>query len=82
MKNLLKCLNDYTTGNLSELSFHHYHYKLIGTDLPRQTNTNILQQMNFVGKLEEDGGATIFCIVEKQQKTILKFSLDSLIVTE
>ena len=33
-------------------------------------------------KLEEDDGATIFFIAEKQQKTILNFSLDSLILTE
>ena len=36
----------------------------------------ILQQINFTGKLEEDGGATMFFISEKQQKTILNFSLD------
>ena len=45
-------------------------------------NTNIPQQINFVEKLEEDDGAAMFFIAEKQQKTILNFSLDSLIVTE
>ena len=40
------------------------------------------QQINFTGKLEESDGATEFFIAEKQQKTILNFSLDSLIVTE
>ena len=44
--------------------------------------TNIPQQINFTGKLEEDNGAAMFFIVEKQQKTILNFSLDSLTVTE
>ena len=68
MKNLLKCQGMMT--------------KLIGIDLSRQTNTSIPQQINFVGKLEEDDGATMFSIAEKQQKTILNFSLDSLIVTE
>ena len=58
------------------------YYKLIGIDLSRQTNTNIPQQINFTGKLEEDDGAVMFFIAEKQQKTILNFSLDSLIVTE
>ena len=33
-------------------------------------------------KIEEDYGVTIFFIAEKQQKAILKFSLDSLNVTE
>ena len=39
----------------------------------------IPQQINFIGKLEEDDVATMFFIAEKQQKFILKFSL---IVTE
>ena len=74
--------DDYTTGNLLDYLYHQKYYKLIGIDLSRQTNTSIPQQINFVGKLEEDDGATMFSIAEKQQKTILNFSLDSLIVTE
>ena len=54
---------------------------IIGIDLSREANTRILQQIDFVGKLEEDDGATMFFIAEKQQKTILNFSVDSLIVT-
>ena len=61
--------------------YHQKYYKLIGIDLSRQTNTNIPQQINFVGKLEDDD-ATVFFITEKQQKTVLNFSLDPLIVTE
>ena len=44
------------------------YYKLIGVDLLRQTNTNIPQQINFTGKLEEDDGAAMFFIAEKQEK--------------
>ena len=33
------------------------YHNLIGIDLSRQTNTGILQEINFVGKLEEDGAA-------------------------
>ena len=44
--------------------------------------TIIPQQINFVGKLDEDDRATMFFTAEKQQKTILNFSLDSLIVTD
>ena len=51
-------------------------------DLLRETNTSIPQQIKFTGKLKEDDGATMFLIAEKQQKTILKFSLDSLLVAE
>ena len=74
--------NDYTTGNLLNYLYHQKYYKLIGINLPRQRNASILQQINFVGKLEEDDGATIILIAEKQQKTTLNSSLDSLIVTK
>ena len=74
--------NDYTTGNLLEYLYHQKYYKLIDIDLSRQTNTSIPQQINFKGKLDEDDGVTMFFIAEKQQKTILNFSLDSFIVTE
>ena len=60
--------NDYTTGDLIGFSYHHNYYKVIGIDLSRQTNTNILQQINFTGKLEESDGATMFFIAVKQQK--------------
>ena len=65
--------DDYTTGNLLDFSYPQNYYKLIGIDLSRQTNTIIPQQINFVVKLEEDDGATMFFIAEKQQKTILNF---------
>ena len=55
---------------------------IIGIDLSRQANTRIPQQIDFVGKLEEDDGGTMFYIAEKQQKAILNFSVDSLIITE
>ena len=74
--------NDYKTGNLLDFSYHQNYYKLIGIDLSRQTNTSISQQINFIGKLEENNGATMFFIALKEQKTILNFSLASLIVTE
>ena len=44
--------------------------------LSKQTNTTIPQQINFIGKLEEDNAAAM------QQKSILNVSLDSLTVTE
>ena len=42
---------------------------------------SVPQQINFTGKLEDDNATMIFT-AQKQQKTILNFSLDSLIVTE
>ena len=80
---LIEMLNndDYITGKLLDYLYYQKYYKLTGIDLSRQTNTNISQQINFIGKLEEDNGATMFFIAEKQQKTILNFFLDSLIGT-
>ena len=69
--------NDYTTGNLLDYLYHQNYYKLIGIDLSRQKNKTIPQQINFVRKLEEDNGATMFFVSQKQH-----FYLDSLIQTE
>ena len=74
--------NDYTTRNLLDYLYHQSYYKLIGVDLSRQANISIPQQINFAVKLEEDDGAAMFFSSEKQQKTILNFYLDALIVTE
>ena len=61
--------DEYTRGNLSDFSYHQNYCKLVGIDLSRETNARMPQQINFVGKLEDDG-ATIFSIAEKQQNTI------------
>ena len=52
--------DDYMTGNLLDYLYHQKYCKLIGIDLSRKTNKSIPQQINFVGKLEEDNGATMF----------------------
>ena len=62
--------------------YHQIYYKLVGIDLSRQMNRSILQQSNFTRKLEDDYGATMSLIAEKQQIRILNFSLYSWIVTE
>ena len=43
--------DDYATGNLLDYLYHQKYYKLIAIDLSRQTNTSLLQQINFTGKL-------------------------------
>ena len=73
---------DYTTGNLVDYLYHQKYYKLIGIDLSRQTNISISQQINVVGKLEEDNGAVMPFIAGKQWQTIPNFSLSSIIFTE
>ena len=57
--------NDYTTGNLLDYLYHEKYCKFIVIDLSRETNTSIPQQINFVVKLEQDDGATMFFITEK-----------------
>ena len=47
-----------------------------------EKNPSIPQKVNFVGKLEEDDGAVIFLIAEKQEKTISDFFLNPVNVTE
>ena len=74
--------NDYTTWNLLDYLYHLKYYELVGVYLSRQANTSIPQQIDFTKKLEEDDGGTMFFIAENQQKFILNFSLDSLVITE
>ena len=64
--------------------YHQHYYKLFCIDLSREPDLNIPQQITFTGKLEEDDGAKKKknFIAENQQKVILSFSLDSLVVTE
>ena len=74
--------NGYTTWNSSDFSYHQNYYKIIGIDLSRRKNTSIHQQINSTEKLERDNSATMFFITEKQQKDILNFYLDLLIVRQ
>ena len=59
--------NYYTTGNLLDYLYHQNNYKLIGIDLSRKTNASIPQQINFVGKLEDDGAA-MFLLLRSSKK--------------
>ena len=56
--------DDYAKINLLDFSYSQNYYKRIGIDLSRQTNTNIPQQTNLIGKLEEDDDAIMFFIAE------------------
>ena len=68
--------NEYTTVNLLDYDYFKKYYKLIAIDLSKQQvlqeNENLIQQINFIGRLEE--AANVFIIIEKKEKTILKFS--------
>ena len=72
--------NDYTTDNLLDYEHFSKHYKLIAIDSSKQTeleNSNLKQQINFIGKLEDDR-ATIFFITKKSEETTFEFSQNSL----
>ena len=59
---------NYKTGNLLDYLYHQKYYKLIRMDLPKQTNKNIPKQINCVGKLKEDYGATMFLTLKSIKK--------------
>ena len=59
--------NDCTTGNLLDYAYYKKHYKLIAIDLSKQTKLKDPQQINFIGKLLKNTGATMFSIIEKSE---------------
>ena len=65
-----------TTGNLLDYDYFKKYYKLIAIDLSKQQvlqeNEDLIQQINFIGKLEE--AVNVFIIIEKKENTILEFS--------
>ena len=72
--------NDYTTGNLLDFGYFKKDYKLIATDLSKQTKLKDPQQINFIGKLDKDNGATMFFIIEKSEETTFNFSQNSVTI--
>ena len=68
--------NEYATSNLLDYDYFKKYYKLIGIDLSKQQvlqkKEDLIQQINFIGKLEE--AANAFIIIEKKENTILEFS--------
>ena len=53
---------DYTTGNLLNYAYYKKHYRLIAIDLSKQTKLKDPQQINFIGKLLRNTGATMFLL--------------------
>ena len=68
--------NEYTTGNLLDYDYFKKYYELTAIDLSKQQelqeNEDLIQQINFIGKLEE--AANVFIKIEKKGNTILEFS--------
>ena len=61
--------NEYTTGHLLDYDYFKKYYKLIAIDLSRQQvlqeNEDLIQQINFIGRLTE--AANVFIIIEKNK---------------
>ena len=61
--------NEYTTGNLLDYGYFKKYYKLIAIDLSKQKvlqeNEDLIQQINFIGRLTE--ADNVFIIIEKKK---------------
>ena len=69
--------NDYIFSNLLDYKYFLKYYKLIIINLSTQIelkNPDFKQQINFIGKLEEDIGGKMFFIIEKLEETTIEFS--------
>ena len=61
------------------------HYKLIAIDLSKEIeleNPDLKQQINFIGRLEEDDAATTFFINEQSEETSFSFSQNFVSIIE
>ena len=76
----MSCYNDNTTGNLLDSDYFKKHYKLIAIDLSKQTKLEDPQQINFIGKLSNVLGVTMFFIIEKSEETTFNFSQNSVTI--
>ena len=74
---------NYTTGNLLDYEYFSRHYRLIVIDLSKQIeleNPDVKQQINFIGRLEENN-ITMFFVIEKKEETTFDFSQNSVTVS-
>ena len=69
--------DDYTTGNLLDFAYFKENYRLIAIDSSKQTKLKDPQQINFIGKLDKDNGATMFFSIEKSEETTFNFLQNS-----
>ena len=70
---------DYTTGNLLDFAYYKKH-RLIAIDLSKQTKLKDPQQINFIGKLLRNPGATMIFIIEKSEETTFNFLQNSVTI--
>ena len=65
--------NDYATGNVLDFAYFKRNYRLIATDVSKQTKLKDPQQITFIGNLSNTLGATMFFIIKKSEKTTFNF---------
>ena len=71
---------DYTTGNLLDYKYFLKHYKLTAIGLSKQNeleNSDLKQQINFIGRLDRNERATMFFIIEKLEEITFEFLQNS-----
>ena len=70
--------NDYTTGDLLDFAYFKENYRFIAIDLSNQIKLKDLQQVSFIGRLENQGNeATALFIIDKSEKTTSEFLQNS-----
>ena len=69
--------NDYTTGNLLDFGYSKKNYRIIATDLSKQTKLKDTQQISFIAKLLRNTGAIMFFIIKKSEETTFNISQNS-----
>ena len=75
--------DDYTTVNLSDYEYFSKYCRSIAIDLSKQIeleNSDLRRQINLIGRLERDDGATMFFIIKKSEETTFEFSQNSVTV--
>ena len=72
--------NDYTTGHLLDFAYFEKNYRLIAIDLSKQTKLIDPQQINFIGKILKNTGATMYFIIKKSKETTFNFLQNSVTI--
>ena len=63
-----------------DYAYYKKHYRIIAIDLSKQTKLKDPQQINFIGKLSRNTGATMLFIIEKSEETTFNFSQNSVTI--
>ena len=73
--------NNYMTGNLLDFAYYKENYKLNAIDLSKQTKIKDPQQINFIGKIEEqNNGVRMFFIIEKSEEATFEILQNSITI--